>query len=206
MISDLLIYGENILYIRKPFLIYDFAPDSIWISLYKRKILFSFLSVYSSLSPPSIVFLCHCMRRWSSWCSPSRGDLLSPKYKMNLLSSSLLVFLLIDYTFPKERVRKLESTMEIKMYIMLLLFVQKWRPRSLSHYLCFSLLFSQLGKNGATAFQQNTFITNKCLAVVNCHIFCKTFFFQRYELLWMNDYGMCKLFEIRDSCLHKKLN
>ncbi len=32
-------------YIRKPFLIYDFAPDPIWISLYMRKILFSFLSV-----------------------------------------------------------------------------------------------------------------------------------------------------------------
>ncbi len=32
-------------YIRKPFLIYDFAPDPIWISLYMMKILFSFLSV-----------------------------------------------------------------------------------------------------------------------------------------------------------------
>ncbi len=34
-------------YIRKPFLIYDFAPAPIWISLYMRKVLFSFLSVYS---------------------------------------------------------------------------------------------------------------------------------------------------------------
>jgi hypothetical protein len=33
-------------YIRKPFLIYDFATASIWISLYMRKILFSFLSVW----------------------------------------------------------------------------------------------------------------------------------------------------------------
>jgi hypothetical protein len=33
-------------YIRKPFLIYDFAPDPIWISLHMRKVLFSFLSVY----------------------------------------------------------------------------------------------------------------------------------------------------------------
>ncbi len=32
-------------YIRKPFLIYDFAPDPIWISLHMRKILFPFLSV-----------------------------------------------------------------------------------------------------------------------------------------------------------------
>ncbi len=33
-------------YIRKPFLINDLATDPIWISLYVRKILFSFLSVY----------------------------------------------------------------------------------------------------------------------------------------------------------------
>ncbi len=33
-------------YVRKPFLIYDFATAPIWISLYLRKILFSFLSVY----------------------------------------------------------------------------------------------------------------------------------------------------------------
>jgi hypothetical protein len=29
-------------YIRNPFLIYDFTPDHIWISSYKRIILFSF--------------------------------------------------------------------------------------------------------------------------------------------------------------------
>ncbi len=33
-------------YIMKHFLIYDFATAPIWISLYMRKILFSFLSVY----------------------------------------------------------------------------------------------------------------------------------------------------------------
>ncbi len=33
-------------YIRKPFLIYDFATTPFWISLYTRKIVFSFLSVY----------------------------------------------------------------------------------------------------------------------------------------------------------------
>ncbi len=32
-------------YIRKPFLIYDFATSSFWISFYMRKILFYFLSV-----------------------------------------------------------------------------------------------------------------------------------------------------------------
>jgi hypothetical protein len=34
-------------YIRKPFLIYDFAPVPIWISLYMLKNLFYFLSVYT---------------------------------------------------------------------------------------------------------------------------------------------------------------
>ncbi len=33
-------------YIRKPFLIYDFATAPLWISLYMRKIFFSFLSVW----------------------------------------------------------------------------------------------------------------------------------------------------------------
>ncbi len=34
--------------IRKPFLIYDFATASFWISLYMRKILLSFLSVFET--------------------------------------------------------------------------------------------------------------------------------------------------------------
>jgi hypothetical protein len=34
-------------YIRKPFLIFDFANAKLWISLYMRKILFSFLSVHT---------------------------------------------------------------------------------------------------------------------------------------------------------------
>ncbi len=36
-------------YIRNPFLIYDFATTPLWISLYMRKIWFTFLSVYSHL-------------------------------------------------------------------------------------------------------------------------------------------------------------
>ncbi len=40
-------------YIRKPFLIYDFAAAPFWISLYMKKILLSFLSVYP-------VVLCTC--------------------------------------------------------------------------------------------------------------------------------------------------
>ncbi len=52
MTNVLLIYGENLSissYIRKPFLIYDLASDPICISLYMRKILFSFLSVQGNL-------------------------------------------------------------------------------------------------------------------------------------------------------------
>ncbi len=49
MTNDLLIYGENICAFPhiygSPFLIYDFAPDPIWISLYMRKILLYFFSV-----------------------------------------------------------------------------------------------------------------------------------------------------------------
>ena len=36
-------------YIRKPFLIFDFATAPLWISLYMRKIWFSFFSVYTSV-------------------------------------------------------------------------------------------------------------------------------------------------------------
>ncbi len=47
--SSILICGEKfaqfLIYYRKPFYINDFAPDPIWISLYMRKILFSFLSM-----------------------------------------------------------------------------------------------------------------------------------------------------------------
>jgi hypothetical protein len=44
MTNGILTYGENFSH----FLIYDFAPDPISISLYMRKILFSFLSVWES--------------------------------------------------------------------------------------------------------------------------------------------------------------
>ncbi len=50
MINGLFIYGEIfahfLIYIRKPFLIYDFATAPLWSSLYMRKIWLSFLSVY----------------------------------------------------------------------------------------------------------------------------------------------------------------
>jgi hypothetical protein len=41
-----LIYEEMGKYMRRPLVIYDFATAPFWISLYLRKVLFSFLSVY----------------------------------------------------------------------------------------------------------------------------------------------------------------
>jgi hypothetical protein len=40
------IFAHFLVYERKPFLIYDCAPDPILISLYMRKVFFPFLSVY----------------------------------------------------------------------------------------------------------------------------------------------------------------
>ncbi len=57
-------------YIRKPFLIYDFAPDPIWISIYMRKILFSFLSVYHKVwsAPTSYFdFICDFIEESAHW-------------------------------------------------------------------------------------------------------------------------------------------
>jgi hypothetical protein len=60
-------------FLRKPFLIYDFAPDPIWISLYMRKIFFPFYqceskdiysektSVYPAIPP---FFTTHQIPRW----------------------------------------------------------------------------------------------------------------------------------------------
>ncbi len=48
--SSLVKYLRISSYIRKPFLMYDFATDPIWISLLMRKISFSFLSVWFLIS------------------------------------------------------------------------------------------------------------------------------------------------------------
>jgi hypothetical protein len=55
-------------YIRKPFVTYDFASDPFWISLYRRKFFYSFLTVYHSLhdwfSPETHIFCfyrCSCV-------------------------------------------------------------------------------------------------------------------------------------------------
>jgi hypothetical protein len=51
MRKGLLIYEEmrKYLAVRRPLVIYDFTAVPLWISLYKRKILFSFLSEYDEV-------------------------------------------------------------------------------------------------------------------------------------------------------------
>ncbi len=51
-------------FIRKPFLIYDFATAPIWISLYMRKILFSFLSVPDTLL---LTIMIHDILNYDTW-------------------------------------------------------------------------------------------------------------------------------------------
>ncbi len=43
-------------YIRKPFLVYDFATAPVWISLHMRKIYFSFLSVHNIFTEGMLTF------------------------------------------------------------------------------------------------------------------------------------------------------
>ncbi len=54
--SYMMKYLRILSYFMKPFLIYDFAPDPIRISLYMSKILFSFLSVHTP-PPPLTVYV-----------------------------------------------------------------------------------------------------------------------------------------------------
>ncbi len=73
-------------YIRKPFLIYDFATAPLWISLYMRKILLNFLSVYTHPRPTHVT-------RWgwggghdTAW-KPCGGDI---KTIVTIVSSLVL--------------------------------------------------------------------------------------------------------------------
>ncbi len=54
-------------YIRKPFLIYDFTTNTICISLYMRKISFSFLSVYLYPNPMSVSHWRYWLCEWIWW-------------------------------------------------------------------------------------------------------------------------------------------
>ena len=54
-------------YMRRPLVIHDFATAPFWISLYLRKILFSFLSVYSTL----------LYRVWAEWADDDLAPSLS---------------------------------------------------------------------------------------------------------------------------------
>jgi hypothetical protein len=57
-------------YIRKLFLIYDFAPDPIWISLYMREIVICYI-VIQYVKPLQVA---HTISRYESlfWVDPSR--------------------------------------------------------------------------------------------------------------------------------------
>ncbi len=65
---------------RKPFLIYDFATDPIWISLFMRKMLVSFLSVW--------VLICLSFKiRYAPphpWCGPT------PKRVLQVVTGSII--------------------------------------------------------------------------------------------------------------------
>jgi hypothetical protein len=60
-------------YIRKPFLIYDFATAPLWISLYMRKIWFFFISVYklneSVTACVSVLYTAEVQRRPDQYSS-----------------------------------------------------------------------------------------------------------------------------------------
>jgi hypothetical protein len=51
-------------YITKPFLIYEFATALLWISLYMKKILFVFLSVYREETSDQSGFLLKRLGRY----------------------------------------------------------------------------------------------------------------------------------------------
>ena len=54
-------------YIRKPFLIYDFATAPLWISLYMRKIWFTFLSVHPQCLFSLLAKLTALMKKCGWW-------------------------------------------------------------------------------------------------------------------------------------------
>ncbi len=82
-------------HIRKPFLIYDFATAPLWISLYIRKILFSFLSVrfillihllYTSQNKGHnlmIKFLFTYQKAWLAYTLPPVVQAQRPLYEYN---------------------------------------------------------------------------------------------------------------------------
>ncbi len=82
-------------YIRKPFLIYDFATAPLWISLYMRKILFSFLSMHTHLPGRLTCPLCHGRWQFSNQvqCTvPNRGSYIEKPVETQTISNGSLPF------------------------------------------------------------------------------------------------------------------
>ncbi len=80
-------------YIRKPFLIYDFATAPLWISLYMRKIWFSFYQCtvfrwVSKTRPGPFGSFCECLHRRTRISFTTGGCLLSISIRRDLVFSS----------------------------------------------------------------------------------------------------------------------
>jgi hypothetical protein len=102
--NGLLIYS----YIRKPFLIYDLATVPLWISLYMRKIWFSFLSVQADI-----------LHNFQNGCHNVHQYLLGPqdciKSDQWKYISTVLEFILsaINLNWPNFRILFLTDILEI---------------------------------------------------------------------------------------------
>ncbi len=129
MTNGLLIYGEIVYlrissYIRKPFLIYDFATAPLWISLYMRKIWFSFLTVHASSEHSRIFSL---LSRWSIDDTSSEAEswLQGVEDTENLVAELDLVLVVT--------LRQVLYLQHIKYYFKFFLqgitYLQKKRPR-----------------------------------------------------------------------------
>jgi hypothetical protein len=80
-------------YIRKPFLIYDFATDLIWISLYMRKISFSFVISVDLRLPCTYK---RGMKQKNTLSQKNRYYLLHLNTKIRILPVLCQPFLVID--------------------------------------------------------------------------------------------------------------
>jgi hypothetical protein len=105
MSNDLLIYGEIfahllLLYIRNPFHIYDFATAPLGISLYMKKSLFTFLSVYLieglTRQPARTIFALHfsdftiSVRETNERIGLQQG--VTRRCRLSLLTNSAVVY------------------------------------------------------------------------------------------------------------------
>ncbi len=89
--SNMVKYLRISTYIRKPFLIYDFAPDPIRISSHMRAILFSFLSVFTVLrsSPPIDSQVSFLERNKVHSIGEAQGSVILPVFWLQSQTSGL---------------------------------------------------------------------------------------------------------------------